>query len=251
MSIVTDDHFLGIYKFENVSDLSSATTTMAQYYRNKRRHFLDILNQVKTEYRLQLIDIEFKEVKNQLSPETFKKLNNNKLFDEIPVHHKIHEDENLLLASYILFLSILQKQYKKIAELNFIDVKWLKDYATFQSLYNILTKYNIISSDYYRFQSFFLLKNEMIFNTNLYETSSIFYHLIKYNYISETTLNTMLNNSLIIAKKGNKANTIEVLTTKSYKKNETKITSEYDSTKIRKDVKDAMNEFGISLPPKK
>ena len=165
MSLHSTDHYFGIYATEDISEINQYSSTLAQNFRNRRKQFLDMISEVKLENRIKLIELEFEDVKNQLeksSPETLKQLFNDELFNDNTTLIRIDIDINLLNASYIKFLSILQKRYHRIEELNFSDVKWLKDYSSFQRFYEILNKYNIINSDYYRFQNFFLIDRKSV-----------------------------------------------------------------------------------------
>ncbi|MDT3738625.1 MAG: hypothetical protein RO257_03885 [Candidatus Kapabacteria bacterium] len=259
MGLVKHDHYYGYYSGEHVKNLYNCSdeiilensNSIAQFYRSKRKQFLELLSEINEEYRLSIIDEEMKNYFDILannSPETFQLLLDKKLLEKMESSY-VHEDKNLLIGSYLYFLKIVEDKYKRIEKIKSIEIKWLSDYNRFIEFYQILNNANIIDCDFLRFKQFFSLKVNLKYNSNLYETSAIFYELVENQYITELTLDAMIENHQIVATNGKKKET-KTLERQNYIQSKSKYNDEFSDNKIREEVYIALNKFGITLKQK-
>jgi hypothetical protein len=134
-----NNHFTGFYSAEKYS--------IAQHYRDERKRFTDFINQLDEEYRLYIVEDEFRihsEKLKNFDSKIFELFELGTWFDLDNRKSNFIEDEGSLIASYLEFLKIVRDQYRQIELIKAGEVKWTGEYDKFIDLFKILTNYNII-----------------------------------------------------------------------------------------------------------
>lgn len=221
------------------------------HYETKRKIFNEKLPIIREEHRLIFIEEEYLSHINLLersSPEHYERFMNNDEFNKVNDCF-VDTDPNLALVSYIKFIAQKYHFYKEIERLNFCEVKWLKDYKRFLDLYEVLSKYNFLESNFHDFKRFWSLNALNYFNCNIYETSVLLYELTVNGYTSEHTVDSMLEKNIVFAKNGKK-NYNTNLTKQYYTKNKSKYNDEVPDHFPSATFYEAMLSFGINLKVK-
>ena len=91
------------------------------------------------------------------------------------------------------------------------------------------------------------MKNELIFTSNGFETTAIFNLLLTHYYLSELTIESLLERGLIISKNGKFINEYITLSKKIYNQNKSKSKDEFSNNKIGHTVRVALSEFNIKI----
>ncbi len=220
MNSVLTNHYYGEYASEGY--------TLQKDYRNRRLYFKEFLMQLNEEYRLNFIQEQLNEYKNEFIekyPDCVDLLINAQNLEDYYKH--IEFDEIYFKAGFFFFMKVMESQYIEFERIKVGELKCLKDYNSFKELYFGLSKYNIIECDFLQFKRFFSLKEKISFNGTAYEITHLFHKLISKEYISELTFNSMVGNNHIIfrnarLKKEDILNNSRVINTSSYIKSKKK-----------------------------
>ncbi len=177
-----------------------------EYYIDKRKQFLEFLAQMNEEYRLNLINsdiIKLTEELKSIAPDIFETYQNGDLFSS-NMYFGMKKENEIALASYIEFLKILKNRYEEIEQfkLKFGEIKWIGGYSKFIEFHQILNKYEFVNCDLLRFRQFFSFRSSLNFNLNLFNTSILFYKLNEKRFITEQTLNKLIENVQIFGING-------------------------------------------------
>jgi hypothetical protein len=203
--ITINDHVNGYY----ISDGFDTKDNPASLSNTFRRYRANVLSAIeKLDFRAKIHFIKYKiELsehflkKNEKIYEAYK---SGELFTNTEFEFDFGTDIDLLWASFLLFLQNLIREYQFIYTDNFNTIKWLKDIPSFENLYNVLMRYNIINVEYFEFTAFWQMKDKTTiqFNSTIFETSVLFLKLNENGFMSHLTLDDMLDKELIYVKHG-------------------------------------------------
>ncbi len=219
--------------------------SIEEYYRDERKQFLEFLAQMNEDYRLNVIDIYITNLSQKLesiAPDIFESYQNGDLFTKNK-YFGMKKKDKIEMASFIEFLTILKNRYDELQLIKSGEIKWIGNYNKFIELYQLLFQYNFIDCDLQKFKKFFSLTDNLNFNLFLSDTTILFYELNEKRYISELTLNCMIQNSLIFSIHGKNKNitpfNMEIFTDNKSKYKLGKLNN------IGIDFEEAMSKFGI------
>lgn len=222
------------------------------YYIDKRKQFLELLAQINEEYRLSLINsdiIKFTEELKSNAPNIFDTYLQGDLF--LPgKYFGMNRENEIAMASYIEFLKILKNKYDEVEKLKLKsgEIKWIGDYSKFIELHHILNEYEFVKCDLLRFRQFLSFRAILNFNLNKFNTSILFYELNLNRFISEPTLNRLIENNQIIGINGRYNQIIQSpINMKTFQDNKSRYTGGKPNNKIDPKLNEAMSVFGIQF----
>ena len=238
--LASNNHFTGYY----ITDKN----TYADNYRHMRQFTLNFLNDLKEEYRLSYIEGLLKSSISEFNnkyPDQFEYLIEQNHINDIE-NIDIDKSPKLLEASFIIFLQILVEKYKQIEKHYYGEILWLKDFNSFQNFYRLLHQNNIIECRFDKFKSFFSGNETLNFNSNIFETISIFFGLIDAGYISSLTIERFIKKGSIIVTVG-KSKIFRIIGQKEYVSNKKKYYNDDTQNIINPIILATMLKFGIIL----
>jgi len=232
---------------ESDEDLNSPSS-LPNVYRRYRANVLSIID--KLDYRTKInfinkIIIENEELLKS-NDKIYTAYTTGELFDDEDYQLEFRRDRDLLCASFLKFLNTLLLEYQFIYTDNFNTIKWLKDIPSFENLYNVLMRYNIINVEYFEFIAFWQMKDKTAiqFKSTIFDTSVLFHQLVEFGFMSDLTRDDMLAKELIYAKNG-RNKSIKILNLASYNREIRKNNSNNTTVGFGKNFKFILEELRL------
>lgn len=227
-------------------------SSIFDYYTTQRKVLNEKLSLVREEYKLSFIEKEFNHYLSILEenfPDYYRRFKASERFNQTNDVY-METDPGLALVSYLKFIEQKRNFYKEVERLNYCDVKWLQDFNSFVDFYEVLAKYNIVEVSFADFKRFWSLNSVLAFNSNKYETVVLLYTLSEHGYITDSTAESMIEKTLVIARNG-KTRKSSLLSKSDFTRYKSDYKNDSPDHKPTKNFEDAMFKFGIKLIVKK
>lgn len=238
------DHYFYHIDYESYTPTKKVFFTKYQDFKNR---ILTIREEYRAGYIKDAIEIKCQELKERDSS-IYKSWEDGSI-EEKYKNIEYEDTYEIAMASLIDLMRSELEFYSTVERINFIDVKWLLGYNRFLELYEVLVKYDLVESNFTDFKRFFCLKSPQSFKSNQYETTVLLCELVQKGYVSESTIDSMIERSIIIAKNG-KSKVKIVLTKKAFTTNKSKYNDALPAQFPTVNFYNAMSSYGINLKVK-